>query len=364
MFFFPSRRSERRQQAFTLIELLVVIAIIAVLIAMLLPAVQKVREAANRARCQNNLKQLGLAIHSYHDVFNMVPYYEGTQGGSFAVNQGRESGIVPLLGFLEQAPMAAMIAAGNPSLSIPPGGNAPWWYNFQPWVSPLPFMTCPSDSIDSHVSREPAYGSPPGPPFIYTGPKNYVFSVGDSSNINENRGFFTRENSEIRRFSDVIDGTSNTAAMSERRFPRTTTDVGNVYVFASSPPTTVACLSKWTGSTYVAPSGSDAVLSYFGNRWADGAPGRAVFNTILPPNTSPSCVGYNFDWQTIVGMFTASSWHSGGVNVLFADGSVHFLSQNINTGNTSAALPTTGPSPYGVWGALGTIKGGEVVGDY
>jgi prepilin-type processing-associated H-X9-DG protein len=84
------------------------------------------------------------------------------------------------------------------------------------------------------------------------------------------------------------------------------------------------------------------------------------FNTVLPPN-SPSC---EHSGSNSYGIFSASSRHPNGVNVLFADGSIHFISSSINTGNLGTAQVTSGPSPYGIWGALGTIGGGETIGDY
>ena len=82
------------------------------------------------------------------------------------------------------------------------------------------------------------------------------------------------------------------------------------------------------------------------------------FTAILPPN-SPSCANQRGEWQE--GIYTANSYHTGGVNVAMADGSVHFVGDNIDTGNLSLPVPVDGPSPYGVWGAMGSAGGGEVV---
>jgi prepilin-type processing-associated H-X9-DG protein len=95
-----------------------------------------------------------------------------------------------------------------------------------------------------------------------------------------------------------------------------------------------------------------------GVQWFDGYPAFTGFNTILPPN-SPSCAQDN--WGDTWGVFSASSFHPGGVNGLMGDGSVHFITNSINTGNLNSPEVTSGPSPYGVWGAMGSINGGETV---
>lgn len=121
-------RLSKKRSAFTLIELLVVIAIIAVLIALLLPAVQQAREAARRSQCKNNLKQLGLAIHNYHDVYNLVPMI-GLNGGP---GGQRHSPYVGMLPYLDQAPLANLIAAGGTAASV--NGTQNYVGNsFVPW---------------------------------------------------------------------------------------------------------------------------------------------------------------------------------------------------------------------------------------
>lgn len=200
----------RRSRGFTLIELLVVIAIIAVLIALLLPAVQQAREAARRTQCKNNLKQLGLALHNYHDTFNtFTPRATGSDcpGGSGGNCQWK-SGFVGLLPFFEQAPLFQKIAAGGQmenGNTYPPGGPTPWDGGYPPWRQQLTMLVCPSDVSPSQSS----FG---------IGVTNYMFSVGDSIRFGHwertGRGLFPQVRGT--RFGDITDGTSNTIAMGER----------------------------------------------------------------------------------------------------------------------------------------------------
>src|SRR5262245_47381867 len=123
--------SASKRRAFTLVELLVVIAIIGVLVALLLPAVQAAREAARRTQCNNNLKQLTLALHNYHDTYLFFVYRRGGTAGATTLlgNQNRLSGFIPLLPFLEQQPMYENIRAGDPTTTpdpTPPQGQTAW----------------------------------------------------------------------------------------------------------------------------------------------------------------------------------------------------------------------------------------------
>src|SRR5688500_16152212 len=146
-------RSKREPRAFTLVELLVVIAIIGVLVALLLPAVQAAREAARRTQCGNNLKQLTLALHNYHDTYLYLVFRRGgTSGGTVdQSNQNRLSGFIPLLPFLEQKPMYDNIANGDPTITVPPMGKTAW--NSWPtggvhigWNDSPDTLLCPSDN--------------------------------------------------------------------------------------------------------------------------------------------------------------------------------------------------------------------------
>lgn len=358
-----------RRSGFTLVELLVVIAIIGVLVGLLLPAVQAAREAARRMQCSNNLKQFGIALHNYHDTQNAFPPRRGGTGNGlgngarFDGNYDRKSAFIPLLGFMEQQPLAEMVANGgvvdtNGNM-IAPGGPAGWYgnANWVPWSTQIDAVLCPSDT-------NPGGGAQAN--------NSYAFSMGDTM-INHNsstynhRGLFGGSQ-QTRRFRDIIDGTSNTIAMSERAW------AGNYgWRVANGEPikgltarepnvntSPIACLGLATGSRVFGVQ----IKSRFGEVWTDGQAERVGFNTILGPNQL-SCVNdANGNADSNGGVLNASSNHSGGVMSVFADGSVHFISDSIDTGNTSLPFVTGGPSPYGVWGALGSLAGGEVVSDF
>ena len=356
-----------RRRAFTLVELLVVIAIIGILIALLLPAVQAAREAARRSQCVNNLKQLGIGLQNYHDVHLSFPYGKGGTGtcngwGLASGNCSRVSGFIPLLPYIEQQALYDQIreggnAAGNAS-QIGARLGPPGWYGWTNWNVQVPGLLCPSDSR-------------PAPGTGAVGNNNYAFSHGDSianitfnqNPLSGNRGMFL-ENQTIK-ISMVTDGTSNTIAMSEHLRASFATGAGGTNVsvkeglynglagLAASPG---LCLTTALGPYYANPS---QVKGYFGTLWTDGETERCGFNTVLPPN-SPSCsTVYNQYADCSGGLFTVSSNHPAGANGVFVDGSVRFIGDGINCGNLAAPEALKGPSPYGVWGALGSRDGGE-----
>ena len=349
-----------KRRGFTLIELLVVIAIIAVLVALLLPAVQQAREAARRSTCKNNLKQIGLALHNYHDVYGKFVYRKGGSNwdGSTATsgNRNRISGFMGLMPYLDQAPLFNKIASGDATWvpGGPQGWNGTgWWY-----PGPIPVLMCPSDAGGPGANTAEHRGN------------NYAFCIGDNivggiSNRN-GRGMFNYQRCLGMR--DAIDGTSNTIAMSERirsnfgiggggNEVRVTHGVMTGVGGLSGNPS--LCLAQDQSGFYITPA---QVKGRFGTlRW-DGQPERVAFHTILPPN-SPSCTeDTNVNADSSNTTLSASSQHTGGVHCLMLDGSVHFVSENIDTGNLALAAPAVngnGPSPYGVWGALGSKSGGE-----
>lgn len=350
----------RGTRGFTLVELLVVIAIIGILIALLLPAVQAAREAARRSQCTNNLKQLGLALHNYHDVHKVfVALKAGTVGTSpwDNGNNGQLCGLVPLLPFLEQRALWDQIS--NPytdpvtGRSFPAYGPAAWRTDYTPFRQQVPTFLCPSD---------PAYGKQN--PSAEQGYNNYMFNVGDHINRNAydrpNRGPFAHW--YWTSFSDITDGSSNTLGFVERSIYTKTgairgDGVANLAGIDQNP--TLCLATKGQNGMYASGytlHGEKAV----GKRWADGRPYWNGVTTVLPPN-SPTCLGTPNSWEW--GIFSASSYHPGGVNGLLMDGSVKFYSETIDTGNLALPQPGNlgGPSPYGVWGALGSMAGGESI---
>ncbi|MEQ9407596.1 MAG: DUF1559 domain-containing protein [Fuerstiella sp.] len=354
-----------KRRAFTLIELLVVIAIIAILIALLLPAVQQAREAARRTQCRNNLKQLGLALHNYHDVYNMLPPGQMHDGGVQAYV--RFSGHFSLLPYIDQAPLYNQIAERQAQ----PGAPYPWDGGYAPFTVKRPNILCPSDPDTTEGGN--------------LAKTNYMFCRGDSAWDHNGwsgnggrgmRGMFMalgdnaadNNNGVCRRFRDVTDGLSNSIAMSER----VKAQPNSTFVRDGGIATGLGSAFRNTNpSLCLAAEGPDGRYTGGVGRWSgtrayDGAPPFTGCTTVLGPN-SPSCTQNTWDAED--GIYEPSSRHTGGVTVLMGDGSVTFISENIDTGDITSPPPDApgvggGPSPYGVWGALGSVAGGDQVGEF
>ena len=343
---------KRMLRGFTLIELLVVIAIIAILIALLLPAVQQAREAARRTQCRNNMKQLGLALHNYHDVFARLPVGSGMNpapgycqslggsgnncppwGGSGVWKSGDR--LVKLLPYIDQAPLYNQVDFANDVEGCYGAGNAPdanCGGNTANQILNInmPAFLCPSDDGNSiHGSRSTSnYGwsigsqnmpSRNGSCTAY--PKFFPGDHGNTGHGNNNNarlisGVFGRLNWSSR-IADIQDGTSNTIMMGEVR---------------------PACSDHHWGG------------------WWDG--NRLWTATTGPINFPIRCRGeaadlenpedcnWHRNWQTSQAF---RSRHEGGAFFLLGDGSVQFLSENVD---------------YATYQRLGGRHDGEVVGQF
>lgn len=331
------RAWRRRRLGFTLVELLVVIAIIGVLVALLLPAVQSAREAARRSQCQNNIKQLGLALHNFESVTKKFPH------GSEDTRIWGPSAHTYLLPVIEQgnvfSQMTQTFAHGS-TAEVTQTGQTVVSHEAGSTARPKVFH-CPADP---YFFRGLVYG--------FT---NYHTNWGSWVRIrNEWDGPFGTNfvpynggppRMDAIRFGQIGDGTSNTLAFAEvcngvGSDPRIRDPRRDCYL-ATRPgtpdPTTVrATLVAMDWRT----AGTLSGWNWRGYPWREGSIWRNGFNTLLPPNKP--CFRPGSEWWELV--TPASSYHAGGVNACMADGSVRFVADNIDAV---------------VWMGAGTINGGE-----
>ena len=366
-----------RRCGFTLIELLVVIAIIAILIALLLPAVQQAREAARRTQCRNNLKQLGLAHHNYHDNFKMFPYRQGGNCQAPGPHVGVDwshmlycqlSGQVQLLPYIDQAPLYNQIATLAMTLPANTNGVHPW-DNRPEFRIDIPAFICPSDvkEATNNAGRN-SYR-------LSAGPVGWRHRVPIDANTWDGatstgwsgerpiRGLFGC-NSSVG-VSDVLDGTSNTVMMAERcmgqrdfrneviggvgRPPGGMDDGFMDGLFGDQTATQAdmdaaetRCRAGVTNGVYSMPKNNELP----GDRWSDGGYFFVGFSTLMPPN-SPSCI--HDDWDRQHAFISATSRHTGIAHALMGDGAVKGVSSNIDKL---------------LWRAVGSRAGGETIGEF
>jgi len=352
-----ARRDARAlRRGFTLVELLVVIAIIGILVALLLPAVQAAREAARRSQCVNNLKQIALAMHTYHDTNQVFPITYGwgsNAGGAYQAYSEK----VRLLPYLERK---GEYDSWNQNHTIPdfyPGYTHgvwdPWWGgNPQCFSGRLPVFNCPSQPNDlnggkanftysinhgtSHFPPHNVTGQAMAREGLHNGVAAYVFSWDDPG-----------WNDSAVKMAAITDGTSNTAAYSEFVIQNPQITNGStiikkelrqqVWTWASGNSTQEvrqSCLTQTGLSGRPDMRGRSWSWAFLGN----GGP----YNHTMMPNEK-SCQSYEGDWRGS-NLLSASSEHTGGVNVAAADASVKFVTGNVD--------------PQ-VWWAFGTRNGGE-----
>jgi prepilin-type N-terminal cleavage/methylation domain-containing protein/prepilin-type processing-associated H-X9-DG protein len=303
----------RLRSGFTLIELLVVIAIIAILIGLLLPAVQKVREAAARMQCSNNLKQIGLALHNYHDSYKRFP--PGSNLTAYTVQ-------ALILPYVEQGNLNNLI-----NYSVPPSDPL----NAGVKGTTVGLFVCPSDPTDTLPTGMGGLNY-----FGNYGTEPHYFQPSSVAN-----GVFCLREQNGRKITEISDGTSNTAAFSEmakgdfNNGVYSKTDILNI---TNPLPTTAD--QAYAYCQAIDPTDLKYQWRSTGPEWIWDSDIN-VYPHLGPPNSRNCAYPANLraGWN-------ANSYHGGGVNVVFCDGSVHFIADTID-------LPT--------WRALGTRNGGEVL---
>lgn len=354
-----SKRAERNRSGFTLIELLVVIAIIAVLISLLLPAVQQAREAARRSQCTNNLKQIGLALHGFEGARGFIPSLARCGAGVEDLNPGMDKiwweyrhtpPTIYLLPYIEQAAIYNqwnLRVGGSDNVSpLTTGGPT----NAQLATGPLPVYTCPSmpAPLNPYFPCYSSYGwsrgsydihSPPQPTDIIGTKSSPVYTYSHSDGVfvtawdcgltqstadgwiakhTADPGWWNSESLCRLRFRDIRDGLSNTIAAGESHHNLQGFSTSMVNKSPVTPPVPSSGLTSWAADD--------------GDYFSEGTM-NVKMNVTSGPYYTRAMVGDVDSLRTAVftsPMYSFRSSHTGGGNFLFCDGTVKFVGQSID----------------------------------
>ena len=350
--------SKNRRQAFTLVELLVVIAIIGILVGLLLPAVQAAREAARRTQCVNNLKQIALALHGYHDAFKSLPppgvHFSGPVAGAGANDTGWGPSWVPMiLPYLEQQGMYDVYNAGveilpyypnptNPKTGgyqlkdVPPdSANSAMKELIEALATELPTLKCPSDAGRKFGFKAIATCAP-------IARTNYAVNTGVGSSFSTAQYAYARERGPFMfgyylgsNFAEMGDGTSNTILAAETISPEDSGDSRGAWAFGAGP---FICGGMPVGADpriLIPPNGNAAGPNAM---FAD-QPG---FCSADPTHRHLACMGGDSN-----GFQTSRSRHPGGVHVVLADAAVRFVNESIDLQTWQALLAQSSEQAIG-----------------
>jgi prepilin-type N-terminal cleavage/methylation domain-containing protein len=372
---FAARKPGKRAiswSGFTLIELLVVIAIIAILIALLLPAVQQAREAARRTQCKNNLKQLGVALHNYHDTFNCLPGVKTWRpdrggantndcpgGGNGWTNQGGWSWRVMILPYIEQSTMYSRIDFVNHHSQAACPGSTNSWGAFT--GTPLQAYLCPTDDTPAIINGNA--GTNYGAVVSASAQAQLAFTTASGTITSERlRAVFQIEENGMTKVSltDIKDGTSNTIAVAEVLRRRRTAirgsgtfgldGAGRCHRWMVEGACEVTGTLGRGGTMGSMAGGFEASGGNPGGHLQVGAT-AAQTGDGGPNDNRADQASWNGENDESIhnGFRPSSSGHVGGVQVLLADGAVKFASNNIDSN---------------IWNAAHSRSGGEVMGEW
>jgi prepilin-type N-terminal cleavage/methylation domain-containing protein/prepilin-type processing-associated H-X9-DG protein len=335
----------KAHQGFTLIELLVVIAIIAILIGLLLPAVQKVREAAARAQCQNNLKQIGLALHTYHDTYkrlppaSVVPYATVNSDSNldFSLPFGPNWAVL-ILPYVEQTNLYRQANPGSyPGIPVTPGVVPPYASVNNSWRSVrgavVPVYLCPSDGNNETPYTDPGGNAPPETGWA-RGNYGATASYEDYDHVARGNTYVTSRKGPLKgvrasavmsanygaRLVEITDGTSNTVMVAELRAGIAPTDPRGVWALGFPSASIVNA-----GRAAYNPTPNNLL----GDSGGDGDEIQNCSRFWNPTIGSAQGMGCINDAGAIMTSGMSRSLHTGGVNCCLADGSVRFIQNSI-----------------------------------